>query len=147
MELLLRQDVEKLGKRGDLVNVSPGYARNYLIPRGFAAKATADNRRQLEAQRQADERREEAKIQDLVNTAKKIQSTSVTVAAPASAEGHLFGSVTAEQIAQAFQADGMPIEAKMIQLDSPLRELGVFTITVKITAETKAVTRVWIVAA
>jgi len=147
MELLLRQDVEKLGKRGELVNVAAGYARNYLIPRGLAAKATSENKRQIEAQRQAEERREQAKVQELVNTAKKISSTSVTVAAPASEEGHLFGSVTAEQIAQAFQADGMPIEAKMIQLDSPLRELGVFTITVKITADTKAVTRVWIVAA
>ncbi|HUW31951.1 MAG TPA: 50S ribosomal protein L9 [Planctomycetota bacterium] len=146
MELLLRQDVEKLGKRGDMVNVSPGYARNYLIPRGLGAKATAENKRQIELQRQAEERREQARIQELLNTAKKIQSTSETIAAPASPEGHLFGSVTADQIAAAFQADGMPIEGKMIQLDSPLRELGVFTVTVKITPEAKAVTRVWIVA-
>lgn len=146
MELLLREDVEKLGKRGEMINVAPGYARNYLIPRGLAAKATPENRRLLELQRQADARREQAKIQELVDTAKKIQATSVTVAAPAGPEGHLFGSVGAEQIAAAFKADGMPIDAKMIELDAPLRELGVFTITVKITPESRAVTKVWIVA-
>ena len=146
MELLLREDVEKLGKRGDIVNVAPGYARNYLVPRGLAAKATTENRRLIDLQRQAEDRREQAKVQELVDTAKKIQGTSVTVAAPAGPEGHLFGSVGADQIAAAFQADGMPIDAKMVVLDAPLRELGVFTITIRITPETKAVTRVWVVA-
>jgi len=146
MELLLRQDVERLGKRGEVVNVAPGYARNYLIPKGLATVATADNKRQLEDQRRAEERRQEAKLQELLESAKKIQTTSVTIAAAASPEGHLFGSVSAEQIAQAFKADGMPVEPDMVLLESPLKELGVFTINVRITPEAKAVTRVWVVA-
>jgi len=146
MELLLRQDVERLGKRGEVVNVAPGYARNYLIPKGLATVATVDNKRQLEDQRRAEERRQEAKLQELLESAKKIQTTSVTIAAAASPEGHLFGSVSAEQIAQAFKADGMPVEPDMVLLESPLKELGVFTINVRITPEAKAVTRVWVVA-
>lgn len=146
MELLLRQDVERLGKQGEVVNVAPGYARNYLIPKGLATVATADNKRQLEDQRRAEERRQEAKLQELLESAKKIQTTSVTIAAAASPEGHLFGSVSAEQIAQAFKADGMPVEPDMVLLESPLKELGVFTINVRITPEAKAVTRVWVVA-
>jgi len=146
MELLLRQDVEKLGKRGDVVNVSAGFARNYLIPRGLAAKATSENRRVLDLQRQADVRREEAKLQELVEAARKIQATSCTIAASASPDGRLFGSVGADQIAEAFRADGMPVEARMVQLDAPIKELGVFTVTVKVTPDTTAVTRVWVVA-
>jgi len=146
MELLLRQDVERLGKQGEVVNVAPGYARNYLIPKGLATVATVDNKRQLEDQRRAEERRQEAKLQELLESAKKIQTTSVTIAAAASPEGHLFGSVSAEQIAQAFKADGMPVEPDMVLLESPLKELGVFTINVRITPEAKAVTRVWVVA-
>ncbi|HUS58496.1 MAG TPA: 50S ribosomal protein L9 [Planctomycetota bacterium] len=146
MELLLRQDVEKLGNRGDVVNVSDGYARNFLIPRGIATKATAENKKTLEVQRHAEERRQEAKVQELLETAKKVQSISCTVSAPASPEGHLFGSIGPEQIAAAFRADGMPIEPKMIQMDAPIKELGVFTVTVRITPDAKAVTRVWVVA-
>jgi len=146
MELLLRQDIDKVGKRGEVVNVASGYARNYLIPRGLATKATAENKRVLEVQRQAEERREQAKVQALVDAAKKIQGTSVTISAPAAPEGHLFGSIGPERIAEAFKADGMPIEAKMVLLDAPIKELGVFTVTVRITPDTKAVTRVWVVA-
>ena len=146
MELLLRLDVEKLGKKGDMVTVSPGYARNYLIPRGLATVATPENKRVLEREREAEGRKEHARIQELVDMAKRIQTSSATITAAASPEGHLFGSITPEKIADAFKADGMPIEPKMIQLDTPIKEVGVHAVTIRITPETKAVSRVWIVA-
>jgi len=145
MEVLLRQDVEKLGRRGQVVDVARGYARNYLMPRGLATKATEKNKEQLEQERQAQARREQQRLQGLARLAEKIQSTSCTVAAQAGPEGHLFGSVGPEQVARAFQDEGLPVDPAMVKLDSPIKEVGVFTITVQITSEHQAVTRVWVV--
>jgi len=147
MELLLRKDHEKLGKQGDIVNVADGYARNYLLPRGIAAKATAENKKIHEMQRRSEVKREEAKQQALVDVAKTLQSTSCTIPAPAGPDGRLFGSVGADDIAQAFKAEGLPVEPKMVQLEHPLRETGVFLVTLRVTPEVKAVTRVWVVEA
>jgi large subunit ribosomal protein L9 len=146
MEVLLQEDVEKLGKRGDVVKVASGYARNYLMPQGLATKATEENRRMLERQRLAEARRKQEEVQALKNLAQKIEATSCTVVAAASPEGHLFGSVNVEQIAGAFKADGLPVEPEMIKLDSPIKSIGVFTVSVQVTPEHKAVTRVWVVA-
>jgi len=147
MELLLRKDHEKLGKRGEIVTVADGYARNFLLPRGIAAKATVENKKIYEMQRRSEAKREETQRQALLDVAKTLQTTSCTIAAPAGPDGRLFGSVGTDDIAQAFKAEGLPVEPKMVQLEHPFRETGVFLVTLRVTPEVKAVTRVWIVQA
>ena len=146
MEILLREDIDKLGKRGEVVSVASGYARNFLLPRGLAAKATEENKKQLDRLRSAEERKAQDKLQELAALAEKIEATSCTVTAAASPEGHLFGSVGPEEIAGAFQEDGLPVEPDMVKLDSHIKEVGVFTATVQITPVNKAIARVWVVA-
>jgi len=146
MEILLREDIDKLGKRGDVVNVAAGYARNFLLPRGLATKATEENKMALERVRLAEVHKVEGRRQELAALAKKIEAASCTVMAAASPEGHLFGSIGPEQIAAAFQEDGLPVEPDMVKLDSHIKEIGVVTVTVQITPTQKATARVWVVA-
>jgi len=146
MEVLLQEDIERLGKRGDVVDVADGYARNYLVPRGLAAKATQENKLALHRQRQAEEREQQQHIQELADLARKIETTSCTVAAPASPEGHLFGSIGPDQVADAFKDEGLPVEPGMISLPAHIKEIGVYTVEIRVTAEHTAVTRVWVVA-
>ena len=145
MEVLLREDMGKLGKRGEVVSVARGYARNYLMPRGLATKATEENKSQLKRQREAENRKKEQHVRELVELVEKIEASSCTVTAQASPEGHLFGSVGPEQIANAFKDEGFPVEPGMVKLDSHIKEVGVFTITVQITPDHAAVTRAWVV--
>jgi large subunit ribosomal protein L9 len=146
MELLLKEDIEKLGQRGDIVNVAPGYARNFLIPRGLAAPATDENRRQIEAQRKSEEKQLAEARKEMADAARQIEQTSCTISAPASPEGHLFGSVGPEQIAAAFKADDLPVEPKQVLLDEPIREVGVFLAKIKITGDLAVTIRVWVTA-
>ena len=144
MQVLLKADVEKLGQRGEIVDVAPGYARNYLIPQRLAAVATADAKRQFEAQQRAEARRRESERERLAALAVTLEATSCTVLAHANPEGHLFGSVTAQMIAQAFAEDGIELRQDMILLDEPLKESGVFPVRVKLTSDLVATTRVWV---
>jgi len=146
MEVLLRKDIDKLGKRGEVVDVAPGYARNFLMPQKLAAQATEENKRIITLQRQAEERQRQEQIQQLAGLKGQIESTSCTVAAPASPEGHLFGSVGPAEIAKAFKADGLPIEPEMVKMENPIKEIGVFTVAVQVTGDLRATTRVWVTA-
>jgi len=146
MEVLLRKDIDKLGKRGEVVDVARGYARNYLMPQGLATQATEENKRVIMLQREAEERRRQERIRELAAVRERVESTSCTITAQANPEGHLFGSVGPEEIAEAFRAEGIAIEPDMVKMDSHIKEIGVFTVTVQVTAELTAVTRVWVMA-
>src|ERR1700722_9181595 len=132
MEIILREDIDKLGLRGQLVKVTSGYARNYLLPRKLAVAANESNKKIVEQERQAHLRREtkvEAEAQDL---AKLMSAVDVTIAQKAGENDQLFGSVTAGDIVVALEKLGYTIDRKKIQLDDPIKTLGDFKVTVKL---------------
>ncbi len=145
VNLVLLADVENLGLAGESVRVAPGYARNYLLPRGLAAKATAATLRQLEARRG---KIEEQRKQDLVNAqalALKLAEVELSLAAQASGDDQLFGSVTARNIAEKLAEAGFQIDHSRIKLDPPIKTLGSFQVEVKLHADVLAQVKVWVV--
>jgi len=147
MELLLRKSVESLGRIGDVVNVKAGYARNYLMPFGLAVPVTKANRDEIEKARAQALAEEHARVDSLKELATKLQETSVTIEGRANEEGHLFGSVTGVQIAAALREKGFAIEPKMVRLDNPLKEIGVFDVELHLHADVETKTKVWVVQA
>lgn len=139
------EDVERIGRVGDLIEVSDGYARNFLIPKELAAEATEKNVRALEHERRliSDKIRKEKK--ETLELSKKIGKVSVTIPVKAGEEDKLFGSVTAKDIAEALSKEGIQIDKKKIQLDSPIKELGQFDIPIKLHHDTVASLKVSIV--
>lgn len=145
MHVLLTHNVPHLGKPGELVRVRPGFARNYLLPQGLATFATPHNLRIVERHKERLRQLEEAKRADLVNLAAQISQRSITIEANANEEGHLYGSVNADQIATALQADNFPIEAENVRLEGPLRELGLYTIQLHLGQDVDAEVKLWVV--
>ncbi len=147
MELLLTHSIEKLGRIGDVVSVKTGYARNYLLPLGFAVPVTKSNVEQLErarAQALADERN---RVDSMKEHAEKLGETSVTIEGRANAEGHLFGSVTSTHIATALREKGFTVDPKSVRLEAPLKEIGVFDVTIHLHSEVVTTVKVWVVQA
>ena len=148
MKLVLREDVEKLGRKGDLVEVADGYARNYLVPRGLAMLATRGVVKQAEAMRRnrlAKEARDLATAREQVAL---LGSRRISVVARAGEGGKLFGSVTASDIAEAVQAQtGVEIDRRRIHLEESLRELGAYEVTVRIFGDVDATLALDVVAA
>jgi large subunit ribosomal protein L9 len=132
MEVILREDVEKLGARGQVVKVASGYARNFLLPRKLAVAATAANKKIVEQERQAHLRREakeKASAQDLANL---MTGVSVTIAQKAGELEQLFGSVTSKDIAEALELQDYHIERRKIQLPDPIKQLGEYRVPVRL---------------
>lgn len=146
MEVLLLEDVERLGKKGEVVKVAPGYARNYLLPRKLAALSTPENLRALEAERRRAEKQAAEREAALREMATRLEGTSVTITARAGEGGHLFGSVGPASIAAALQAEGFEVSEDMVHLEAPFRELGVYSVELRLGAEIHCTTRVWVVA-
>jgi len=145
MELLLKQNVEHLGRTGDVVDVKPGYARNYLLPRGLAVLVTKGNMAEVERARAQALAEEEARLAGLKDLGAKLADLSVTIEGKANEEGHLFGSVNAAQIAAALREKDVAVDEKMVRLDSPLKEIGVYDVTVHLHADVEAAVKVWVV--
>ena len=136
MELILLQKVVNLGGLGDKVKVKPGFGRNYLIPYGKAVPATADNVAAFEAKRAEYEAKANAQLADAEARKAKLEGATVTIAANASTEGKLFGSVGPRDIAEAFTAAGFPLEKNEVVLgEGPLRRTGEFDIEVRLHAD------------
>jgi large subunit ribosomal protein L9 len=145
IQLILTQPVPKLGQPGELVKVRPGFARNYLVPQGLATFATQNNLRMVEKHRQRLKELEEARHADLLNLAAQIAQRSMTIEANANAEGHLYGSVNAEQIAEALRREGFPIQTENIRIEGPLKELGLYSIKVHLSADIDGEVKLWVV--
>ena len=145
MELLLKQNVEHLGRTGDVVEVKPGYARNYLLPRGMAVLVTKSNMAEVERARAAALAEEEARLAGLKDLGSKLADVSVTIEGKANDEGHLFGSVNVSQIAAALREKDIPVDDKMVRLENPLKEIGVYDVTVHLHADVEAPIKVWVV--
>jgi large subunit ribosomal protein L9 len=145
MELLLKQNVEHVGRLGDVVKVKSGYARNYLLPRGLAVMVTKSNVAEIERARAQAVVEEQNRVAGLKDLAAKIGEASVTIEGRANAEGHLFGSVSAAQIAAALRAKGINIDDRQVRLEQPLKEIGVFEVPVHLHTSVDAIVKVWVV--
>jgi large subunit ribosomal protein L9 len=132
MEVILREDVEKLGHRGQVVKVAAGYARNFLLPRRIAVAATASNKKIVDQERDAYMRREAKVTADAQDLAKLMAAVELTISQKAGENDQLFGSVTAADLAAALEKKGFNIERKKIQLDEPIKSLGDFKVAVKL---------------
>jgi large subunit ribosomal protein L9 len=125
MKVVLRADVDNLGNKGDIVEVADGYARNYLVPRGFALKASSGSQKQADAMRRNREARDARDREAAQALAAQFEGRTITIKARAGAEGKLFGSVTSVDVAEAVQKQtGAEIDRRKINLDEPLKELG-----------------------
>ena len=135
MEVILREDVEKLGSRGQLVKVAPGYARNFLLPKRLAVAATEANKKIVEQERQAALRREAKEANEAQELAKLLAPVSVTIMQKAGENDQLFGSVTSADIAAKLEEQKFHIERKKIVLHDPIKQLGEHTVTLKLHRE------------
>jgi len=145
IHVVLQQDVQNLGKSGDLVRVRPGYARNFLIPRGLAAPATAGNVARIEELRQRARARAAKELVHAQETAKKLESLSVKIARAVGEENKMYGSVTSKDIEEAFAAIGVEIDRKKIHLDEPIKTLGLSEVPIKLHHDVVAKLRVEVV--
>jgi len=146
MEVILREHVDNLGRRGDVVKVAEGYARNYLLPRKLALAVTEHNKRQIDRERQAAEARELEEKSQAEAFAARLTQTEIEIARRVGENDTLYGSVTSSDIAQALQAKGFEVEKRRIQLADPLKALGEATVPVKVHRDVTAQVRVKVVA-
>ncbi len=142
MKVILARDVPSLGKAGTVVEVKEGYARNYLIPRGLAVEATEEALRSFQQHQEAARRRAERELQKAREIARALSETTVVVRARAGEGGRLFGSVTAETIAQALRERGVEVSRKQIELLEPIKAVGTYEVTVHLGHGQHARTRV-----
>jgi large subunit ribosomal protein L9 len=138
MEIILREDIENLGIRGEVVKVAPGYARNFLLPKKLAVPATDANKKIVEQERQAHLRKEAKQIGEAQELAKLVGAVTVTISRKAGETDQLFGSVTAADIADALTAQHYNVERRKIHLEEPIRTLGEHKVTVRLHREVSA---------
>ena len=145
MEVILRQAVENLGKPGDVVKVSNGYARNFLLPRGVAFEATPGNLKRIAQEKERLEAEENKRREAAQELAAKLEQVSLTFSARVGEEGKLFGSVTPADIVHQLEQQGFQIEKRQVDLHEPLKTLGVFRVPVRLHAEVKPEIKVWVI--
>src|SRR5215470_1043521 len=138
MEVILREDIDKVGSRGEIVKVAPGYARNFLLPRRLAVSASEANKKIVEQERQAHLRREAKVIGDAQDLAKLMGAVEVTIAQKAGENDQLFGSVTSHDIAAALEKQGYTIDRKKVHLEEPIKTLGDFKVSVRLHRDVSA---------
>jgi large subunit ribosomal protein L9 len=146
MQVILRDRIENLGNAGDVVDVKPGYGRNYLIPKGLAYEATQANVRRLEAENAARGRRETETLNEARQRAASIEGVSLTFHARAGQEGKLFGSITSQDIADKLAEQGITIDRRSIELDEPIKALGVTSVPVRLHPQVHPEIKVWVIA-
>jgi large subunit ribosomal protein L9 len=145
MDVILRSDVDNLGKTGEVVTVKNGYARNYLLPRGLAYEATEGNKKRLDAEKGQKAKKHQAEVGAAKDIAAKLEAVSLTFTMKAGEGDKLFGSVTASDVAERLKAEGFALDKKAVDLEEPLRALGVYKVPVRLHAEVKPEVRVWVV--
>ncbi len=146
MQVILLDDVPKLGNTGDLVAVKPGYARNYLVPFGKAALASEQNKRELEHRRAIGTKKREKAKGGAVDMGKKLDGTIVTVSRKVGDSDKLFGSVTSIDVERQLEAAGFKVDRRRILLEQPIKALGIYQIGVKLHAEVNVHIQLWVTA-
>lgn len=145
VELLLIQSVEDLGKQGEVVEVRPGFAHNYLLPQGLATVATDHHKRMVEKHCSKLQALEKVRQSDLRKQAAAIAKQSVTIEANATDDGHLYGSVGAPEIVVALRKSNIQMKVEQIRLEGPLKELGLYTVKFRLSGEVEGELKVWVV--
>jgi large subunit ribosomal protein L9 len=142
MEVILKEDVPKLGSRGEVVKVAEGYGRNYLLPRKLAMEATTANRAVIEQMKAAAQRRSIRDQADAEGLAQQMKELTLTFHRKVGEEGHIFGSVTSSDIAEALEAKGFTVDRRKIHLDDPIKALGEFQVAIRLHKEVTATLKV-----
>ena len=145
MKVILLKDIETLGSAGEIVEVKNGYGRNFLIPRNEALVATAANMAQFESRRKQQETLAERDRRAAEALAKKLETESITAQVKVGEEDRLFGSVTAQNIAELLDEKGYEVDRRAIHLEDPIRELGVYNVEVRLHLEVAAAVKLWVV--
>lgn len=145
MKVILRADVEKLGKRGDIVKVADGYARNYLLPKGLALKETSSNLKLFEEEKKLLAVKQVKEKAEAEAIAEKIKQISITIVKKVGENEVLYGSVTSAEIADLLIKEGIEIDRRKIEIDDPIKTTGIFNVPIKIHPEVTAELKVWVV--
>jgi large subunit ribosomal protein L9 len=145
MQIILRDDMDNLGKSGEVVNVKPGYARNYLLPRGMAIKATAGDIKRVEHEKRVIATRTAKLAKEAQSEADKLSQISVSIAVAVGEEDRLYGSVTTRDVAEALKDRGVTVDPRKIMLDEPLKALGLAEVPIKVGRGVTATVKVWVV--
>ncbi|MED4955726.1 50S ribosomal protein L9 [Paenibacillus sp. FSL R5-0527] len=142
MKVIFLQDVKGQGKKGEIKNVSEGYAQNFLIPRGLVRPATEGNVKTLEQQTAAELKRKAQEKEDAIQLGKKLEEITVELKAKAGEGGRLFGAITSKQVADALEKAGVKLDKRKIEMPEPIRSLGVTQVSVKLHPEVKSTLKV-----
>ena len=145
MQVILKEHIENIGQAGDLINVAPGFARNYLLPKKLAILANAKNVKQIEHQKRLKQAIKEKHLKDCEKLAKTIESLSLTIIRKSGENDRLFGSVTSIDINEALANEGVSIERKRIHLEEPIKSLGIYTVPIHLHQDVIANLKVWVV--
>jgi large subunit ribosomal protein L9 len=145
MKVILRSDVERLGSAGDVVSVAAGYARNFLMPRGFAAAATDENVKLIAVEKKRVVKDQVRLKEEAEALAKELEKISLTISKQSGEEDKLFGSVTNMEIAEALAKENHEIDKRKIILEEPIKALGIYTVPIKIHTEVTANVKLWVV--
>ena len=145
LEVILREDIKTLGKAGDMVRVKPGYARNYLLPRGLAYEATEGNKKRIAGETRARATRQATEKAEAETVAARLGGITLTLGGKAGEEGRLFGSVTAQDIADALARAGHPVDRRRIELEHPIKTLGPHTVAVRLHPDVHAEVRLTVI--
>ncbi len=145
MEVVLKQDHGNLGKAMDVVHVKDGYARNFLIPSGIAVPATEGNKKSVAEAKRFAEKREEKHKKEARELSKKIENIPCTIPVHVGEEDKIFGSVTAQDIADFLKKEGFEVDKRAIELQEPIKQLGVYTVNINLHMEVQAQLKVWVV--
>jgi large subunit ribosomal protein L9 len=145
MKIILRQDHENLGEAGKIINVKPGFARNFLIPQGIAMSASPQNKKRFENEKKQMNWRKEQEKRKAEELAKKLESVSCTITVQVGEEDKLFGSVTSQNIAESLAAQEYEIDKRKIQLEEPIKSLGIYSVPIKLHTDVEAKVKVWVV--
>jgi large subunit ribosomal protein L9 len=146
MQVILRSALENLGEAGQVVDVKSGYARNYLIPQGLAYEATKENVRRIEAERVRAATKEAGVLEEARERARSIEGVSLTFHARAGQEGKLFGSIGSADIAEKLAEQGITVDRRQIELDEPIKTLGVTNVPIRLHPQVKPLVKVWTIA-
>jgi large subunit ribosomal protein L9 len=145
MKVILRQNVDTLGQIGDLVEVKSGYARNYLIPNKLAYIALKGNIKALEEEKKSFDRKKHQELQHAESQAAEIEKVSISIPVQVGEEDKIFGTVTTQMIADALKGKGYDVDKRKIEIEEPIKSLGIYTISIKLHASVSAKVKVWVV--
>jgi len=145
VRVLLREDLEHLGRRGDVVKVAPGYARNYLLPKRLAVSVTPGNMKRIDQEQRSLKVRHDREKRTAEDLARRIAEVSCTIVKKVGENDILYGAVTTQEIGQVLEKEGIELDRRRILLDEPIKALGVYTVPIRVHPEVTADLKVWVV--